>query len=477
MIFDRRWKRSRNANIAHIPVPSPISSMHLMRGPSLLVSSIECGIISRSFPLTGKVLPGFLDTSGARMGIGNPNAEFTPNVSVCVIGSDGGTVRVLWGFRNGEVAVMTAPKVMDTGRRISTELVRCDVNDEHKGAVLDGLWDGASTTVVTAGADGRVKVWDAKSARCVWTSETKLPSLVPDACVKVAAALLRGYVVGALRSGEIVLWTGFDLKTFGIAFTSSVREVRIACPTPAFHSKNDASQDAPHDVKFLYLDSNASCPIILVSYQNDPYFYRIRITQDNNVEVAAFGDAQFGPICILTPFFSTTSSFVLTGDFIGCVSVYDWQVVIPSASTISSSIQPVKKFEAHGDGASVTALAWNGVTLITGSAQGTTRVWDGLTFEHLRSFASPVPQHGHGAHGDGREREAVSQILVGPEKEVLLVAVGDRVMAWQAGPVGKNGSGGVRGRHAPGSRLNRKRHTAAKYVREWIPVCHAFVGV
>jgi WD40 repeat protein len=270
------------------------------------------------------------------------------------------------------------------------------------------------------------------------------------------------------------LWIGFDL----IAPTPSVREVRIPCPTPTFHGKSDSNRVVSHDIMSLYLDSKASSPTILVSYQNDPYFYRIRMAQDNSVEVTAFGDAQFGPISILTPFFSCDSSFVLTGDYLGCVSVYDWRVSTPSPTTDLSCIQPVKKFEAHEDGASVTALAWNGVTLITGSARGTTHVWDGLIFEHLRSFASPVPRRGHGVHGDGREREAVSQILMGPEKEVLLVAVGDRVLAWCAGPVGKNGSGGVRGRHAPGSRVNKKtRHTAAKYLREWISIRHTFVAV
>jgi WD40 repeat protein len=234
------------------------------------------------------------------------------------------------------------------------------------------------------------------------------------------------------------------------------------------HGKNDSSKDVNHNIASLYLDSYASCPTILVSYQNDPYFYRIRIGQDNDIEVAAFGDAQFGPISILTPFFSTSSSFVLTGDYIGCVSVYDWRASAPSA-TISSSIQPVKKFEAHEDGAGVTALAWNGVTLVTGSGRGTTDVWDGLTFEHLRSFASPVPRRDRGVHGDGRERDEVSQILLGPEKEMLFVAVGDRLLAWRAGPVGKSGPGGVRGRHAPGSRVTKKmkeKHAAAKYLRE-----------
>jgi WD40 repeat protein len=475
VMFHRRWAKSRNTTIAHAPVHSPISSMHLMSGYSLLASSIQYGVVSRSFPLTGKVLSGFLDASGTRvgMGIGNPNTEFTPNVSACAIASDGGTARILWGFRNGEVAVMTAPRTMDAGRRTSAELVRCNVNEQHEGAVLDVAWDdGSGAIVFTAGADGRVKVWDAKRVRCVWTSEAKLKGLVPDPCMKVVVSISTGYVVGVLKSGEIVLWTGFDWQALESVSASSICEVLIPCPNLSLDDRNISYEDISHSVSSLHADSHAFYPTILVGYQNDPYFYRLRIAQNNNVDTASFGDAQFGPISTLAPFFSANSGFVLTGDCMGCISVYDWRTPAQSITYASSHIHPVRKFEANEDGAGVTALAWNGVTLITGSARGTTHIWDGLTFEHLRSFASPVPRM-RGAHRDGgeREREAVSQILVGPEKEVLLVAVGDRVLAWRAGPVGRNGSGGVRNRHLPEGKVNRRtreRHTAAKYISKFL---------
>ena len=57
------------------------------------------------------------------------------------------------------------------------------------------------------------------------------------------------------------------------------------------------------------------------------------------------------------------------------------------------------------------------------------------------------------------ENKPVSQILIGPERELLLVSVGDRVMAWKAGPVPKNGrgAGGVRWRNGIGAAGKRKR--------------------
>ena len=74
-----------------------------------------------------------------------------------------------------------------------------------------------------------------------------------------------------------------------------------------------------------------------------------------------------------------------------------------------------------------------------GSVSGMVHVWDVLTFEHLRMFASPI-SHNRAGHA-GPENKPVSQILLGPERELLLVSVGDRVMVGKAGPVPKNGKG------------------------------------
>jgi hypothetical protein len=69
----------------------------------------------------------------------------------------------------------------------------------------------------------------------------------------------------------------------------------------------------------------------------------------------------------------------------------------------------------------------------------------------------------------------VSQILIGPERELLLVSVGDRVIAWKAGPVPKNGkgAGGVRGRNGIGAAGKRKKEKsgAVKYICEFCSSC------
>lgn len=446
----------------------------MMPSHSLLTSSIQYGVVSRSLPLTGRVLRGYLDASGTGggLGIGNPNDEFTPNVSVCALASGGGTAKICWGFLNGEVAIMTANRAMDPGSRAGARLIRCNVNDQHTDAVLDAVWDGGKgLATATGAADGRVKLWDAQKVICVWSSEPKTIALAPDACVKVSEALAQGYLVGAFKSGDIILWAGFDMEVLDMADVGSIGAIYIPFPQDL---GDDDSKPSTHDVASLHIDpsSAATTPTVLVAYKDDPHFYRLRIdTKTKTVQYTTFGDASFGPICSISPFFATDaseSSFVVTGDHLGCVSVYHWDR--PSPPT-GSSVLPIRKFEAHEDGAGVTALAWNGVTLITGSAHGATHVWDALTFEHLRSFASPLPRttgsrwH-HGGAQLGTRDESVRQILVGPEREVLMVSVEDRVMAWRAGAVPKSGGGGAKGKNKAGIVGKKKKDGTAKYYRE-----------
>ncbi|KAJ7217706.1 WD40-repeat-containing domain protein [Mycena pura] len=414
----RRWERSRNTTTAHIPLHSAVSSMHLMPSHGLISSSLQYGVVSRSLPFTGRVLRGYLDAagSGTGLGIGNPNTEFTPNVSACALGADGGTAKVAWGFRNGEVSFTAANKAMDTNSRSAAKFSRCTVGDKHQGMVLDIVWDAGN--VVTGGSDGTVKVWDPKRAQCVWTSDAR----IQDQCVKVAAALNRGIVAGAMRDGNIIIWSGFTAD-------SSTSVITVPCPV---------GDGAKHEICGLHIDGYGPSPTLLVTFSDHIFFYRVDIDlTTGTVECAKFGDSALGAITALTPFFTNEAgehSLVIAGTQLGCVGVYDW--------TIPCNPLPAYKLEAYEDGAAVTALAWNGLSLVTGCARGTTKVWDALTLEHVRTFPSPIPRKRGLASallGGPAENPAVRQIVLGPEKDVLLVAVGDRVMAWRAGPVPKTG--------------------------------------
>jgi WD40 repeat protein len=111
------------------------------------------------------------------LGIGNLDAEFIPDISACAISFDGDTVKIVWGTRAGDIFFMTAPKVMDNDRR-DTAARRCDIVNKHEISVLDVQWAISAPSawaVVTASADGRVKLWDAKTVVCQWQSQKKSP--------------------------------------------------------------------------------------------------------------------------------------------------------------------------------------------------------------------------------------------------------------------------------------------------------------
>ena len=436
------------------------------------------------------------------MGNGNPNPEVIPEISTCAISSDGGTAKIVWGTIVGDVLFVIAPRVMDSSRR-DTSFRRCDLADRHNGSVLDIQWAANVPTaalawaVVTASVDGRVKLWDAKSAVCQWTSQRTYSTVIPDACIKVAATqTAHGACIAAvMKSGEIHVWTGFALGSMATYEESSIRETIIECPISTFTQGYDSQ--GTHAVTALHIDPNptSASPTLLVAYEHDPFFYRIRVgsqtrtgsEKDLDVDITIFGEPFFGSTSIIVPYFWGTeedqASFVFVGDHLGWVSLYAWDADNPSPNLTAATIQPVRKFEAHPDSVSITALTWSPHTLITGSARGTTHVFDALSFRHLRSFSpSPIPKtigrhQAEDAEAE-RERRKVKQIIVGTgpggptfnlssmeDRDIVFISVGERVMAWKAGPVPKHLHGGVRARHTHRALGKKKRVGYAKYLR------------
>jgi WD40 repeat protein len=457
----RRWERSRNGSTTHIPVHSTISGMHQMVSNGLLTSSVEYGIVARSIPLTGKILSGYLDASGSAtgLGIGNPNAEFTPNMSACGLASNGGTAKLVWGSRVGDVVFMSVSKAMETGsRRSAAEVKRCSVVDEHEGAVVDAVWlNVQSGWVVTGGADARVKLWDAKNATSVWTSQQVFDSVIPDSCVKVAGSAQHGFVVGVFKSGHVRIWAGFDF-TQSTVLADSIKEIAIDNPIRTSTEGYDSS--ANHDVTTLNHDASASHISVLVGYENDCYFHRIQVDLFTlDVQTLAFGEPYAGSISTIAPFFSTDkteSSVIFAGDHLGCINLYDWDADPHNVDPRTNAIGPLKQFEAHKSGTSVTTIAWNGLVLVSGSVRGDVQVFDGMTFELLRKFESPHPPLRRSVGTDlgeierqRKEKEKVRVLLLGTEKDVVFMGIGDKVVAWKAGPVPKYIKGGVRSRNVP----------------------------
>ncbi|TFK81181.1 hypothetical protein K466DRAFT_502600 [Polyporus arcularius HHB13444] len=446
--------------------------MHLMPHTTLLAASLQYGVVSRSYPLSGKVLRGFLDASGTLngLGIGNPNAEFSPHVSSIALASEGGTAKVLWGFRNGEVAVTTALRAMDHNRTSAARLVRCRPEDCHEGPVECVAWaTGGEGCVlfISGGVDGRVKLWEAKaSLNCLWTSNNA--SLLPDPCVKVVMDVRRGAICAGLRSGSILVWTGFSgLSAEALdAATLEPQELRVHPPAiPPSLTGTPAHERSTQELTEMHIVPQGEHLSLLAAYHPSPVFHRLSWNAASNAfDRTLFGEEDAAPIRSILPVWATRQGegdFVIAGDQLGNVSIFPWHAQqsprpTPSLSSVvgTATVPAARRFVAH-DGA-VTALAWNSAVLVSGSNRGTVKAWDALTFAPLRTFASPSSRPLAGGEWD-----PVSQILL--ERDAVVVSVGNKVLAWKAGPVGKNvghGKGKVR---ATGGRSS---HGVAKWQQQ-----------
>ncbi|KAI9572041.1 hypothetical protein HD554DRAFT_1987587, partial [Boletus coccyginus] len=118
--------------------------------------------------------------------------------------SDGGTARVLWGGLNGEAALTVVNCVMDY--RAAFKCIRYGIDDQHEGAVHLLVPDSESNAFLSAGTGGCIKLWDTKTLRLLWSTDKQQLSLVIDPFVSIVGCLGDGLVVGAPKSGDILIY-------------------------------------------------------------------------------------------------------------------------------------------------------------------------------------------------------------------------------------------------------------------------------
>lgn len=360
----------------------------------------------------------------------------------------GGTARVFWGKRNGEIAVTTANRVL-VADRTTAKLVRCRVEDQHEGMVHKLAVDTLSQTFLPGGADGRVKLWDGNTLRCLWSSDRKMRSLVPDGFVRVAGGLRQGVIVGGLSSGDIYVWTIPHALDMADSFASiNLPEFKISSPVQA--TVNAGPFTSRPELRTMHIQCTSDARIsILADYTDHPFFYRISVDFDSaKSEITPFGDISYGYVSVIEPVYASRadeSDLVIVGDRLGFVSMYE-------ASTRIHAEVPAYKFEAHTDGA-ITAIAWTAAIFATGSAHGTTAVWDSLTLEPLHQFKSPVSRPSLGS-----DLPFVGKIIL--EHELILVIVGNCVMACKPGRIKRRD---LRTRSAKGKHTNAKNAVSKGY--------------
>jgi WD40 repeat protein len=394
---------------------------------ALLSASIPYGLVARSFPFKDKVLTGYLNATGVPPGLsfGNPSTELTPNISVCILASDGTTAKVIWGRRDGSVSIVSHLHTM-SGTRAPVRIHTSTVDQEHEDAVLDGTWAASGDTFVTAGADGRVKVWTTKPFfRCAWTSERHLRGRETDAIIRVVEDLDNGLVVAASGSGDIIVLSGFDASLSPVdtpqpnihKFCISTDELSKA------HVGLTQTQQSVHILSFLPQVTSSTRLSVLVCRVDSAHFYRCTVDlRSKQVTAKVFGNPAFGLIRCIHPAFSTAEpDFVIVGTQLGFISIYDWDNISPSSDALLGS-----RHADVFDNSHVTSLAVNSFVIAAGSARGAIMVLDLLTLETLRSIAAPM-------------NSDVGQIeLIG---EALVARVGGKVLAWSSGhfiPGGKD---------------------------------------
>jgi WD40 repeat protein len=398
----------------------------------LLSASTSHAIVRRSFPLKNKAIKGYLYGTGEPPGLGNglPDINLMPDISACVLTSDGTTAKVIWGRQDGSVVFMSHPRTM-SGTQAPARVHTSAVRQEHDGAVLDGTWAASGDVFVTGGSDGRVKVWTVTPFRCTWTSEGRLMGREIDPILKVAEDLANGLMVAASRSGDIIIFSGFEAP-FQSAASSPPYDIQELC----ISTRNFAMPDVephldlqPMEISALFLRASSPTRLsILAFYPNTSFFFCCSVdVLGKHVDVKTFGNAAFGTIqCIQSAFSNNPMepSFVLAGTQLGIVSIYDWE----STSLSSDPIPASRHVDVFSD-AQVTGLAMNPFVIIAGSSRGTIMVLDTLTFETLRSFTVST-------------RNEVRQIeLAG---DLLVASAGSEVLAWSTSHFRSGGKNSVK---------------------------------
>ncbi|CAE6439087.1 unnamed protein product [Rhizoctonia solani] len=524
-VLARRWEKTRSVtSVTHKPHRMPISAMHVMQNQrnaanaqqnwAILSASLDVGIVTRSYPFTGKVVRGHFDASSVTTALGlgiNPNFEDAfSNVTSIALASAGGTGIVVWGLLSGGVAVTVALRAMDAG--CNARMLKCSLGDAHQMAVEDICVDNSTNgneCIVSSSADGTVKLWNLPTTHrgqlnCIWTGQytdgdglaSEVAALVKVSCVKVAIDFASDIVVAGYADGTILVWFGVVPESPDL---SSVKCVRIPPPSVT-----------PLPLKNLRINAQSQTSVSLLAHHAaDAYFYRLNIERESGlVRRLRFGGGPLGPLSVITAefakkdkgdirtghsssipsnFASTSStpatstdipstptpispthevnaplqitlelprndlisaqhshSFIVAGDTLGRVCVWDWEAEETMGRTVTSksanasddgnediaatseNTELIPEVQANiawdaMDGESISALAWADVTVAVGSARGNTAIFDSLSQQLLRRIPSPASASTQG-------REPVSQIVI--EGDTALISVGSQVVAW-----------------------------------------------
>lgn len=258
--------------------------------------------------LTGKVVRGHFDASNTTTALGlglNPNLEEAfSNVSAVALASTGGTGLVIWGLHSGGVAVTVAPRAMEAG--CSARMIKCKVPDAHRTRVEDVCVDrgvNGAEYFVSGASDGSVKLWTLPTSQrgqvnCIWSGGysdgghlvSDVAAAIKVPCVNVAVNVQIGVVVAGYADGTVLLWFGVSPSTSSTEEPSGVKCVRV--PPPALQASAPVT---------LRIHSHSRTSInVLVHHSMDAHFYRLRVEKDAGfVKRTRFGGGPLGALGVI----------------------------------------------------------------------------------------------------------------------------------------------------------------------------------
>ncbi|KAG8932542.1 hypothetical protein FRC01_013312 [Tulasnella sp. 417] len=497
-----RWRVSKAQTVSHSPhhsVGYPIYWSSEVSG--LLSASTTYGVVARSSPATGATIkgrypsgissigslfivsPGFLDAQGLMngAGIGNPNVEFSPDVSAVSPVAVGGTAYVTWGYRNGSVAITYAPNFMELTDK-HRAYKRCEARDAHGAQVSHIVFCDKTLSFVSGAWDGTVKLWSADPLNLLWDSGKNENATVGDACMQVAWDSNSGTVVAAFANGVIKVWTGLVVNLERPSGAGPLHPDRADVIQPLSPPTNTLPWEA--DPVTLSVSVSPQHVSILVHANKDTYIGRIIVPRTGtagNTARSLLTDGPLGSLTAITPSYATSTdvkaptfpmfppaplssplaafaatlqepvpvtqtSFVAAGDILGRICIWDLDQPGDIGPQGNIELKSFKRFQAHDDGA-VTAITLSPHVWVTGSARGTIRLWDSISFTLLRTFETPCPR----PHG-GTPWPKVEQIIVDRAKDIFLASVGSCVLYWKPGrSVGSSGKGKGKAKSALGA--------------------------
>jgi hypothetical protein len=326
---------------------------------------------------------------------------------------------------------------MEVGK--SAKFVRCRPADAHESmvsALTFGEAQGASgSTLVSASTRGRIKLWEARRMKCLWTDSVQdaAPTTAPQGAsinttlgVKCLSYCANSGAVAAVASnGDIFVWTGFDTQQVIESAQSSDAAV-VESISPQCHGRfaspqrsNDGVECEPLSIAVQPSPPGSLDVRIAVFYTHSSHFWKLVASPSSGkANALEFSTTKFvaGPVGQLTssfinfarnesrhettiqapppfrrsmpaqtmggllppqsrrrPLGSRQRSFVMAGDSMGQLFLWDWED--DTEELLDSTLAPGRKNRAerqictqmlaHEDGA-LSSIGMDGPILATG---------------------------------------------------------------------------------------------------------------